>query len=1078
MSVSIGRKTTYLGAPPAATASRIGGTEVEENTSSAIKKLFNEFQSQVKKFEDGIVSAEDILQSLPGLLDAIKHGNAIDDRKMLLEHILVFLSKLKPGALATTLQNAVVELLYNDLPHPPSTYIGPRYAWRAADGSYNNLSDPNMGRADTPYARSVQQMHPLPLDNVPDPGLIFDTLLRRKDFTPHPAGLSSMMFAFAALVIHTVFRTSHDDVSKNETSSYVDLAPLYGTNEETQMKVRALNGTGRLHPDTFAENRLLLLPPAVAVLVILFNRNHNYIADKLLEINERGTYRDPKTLSDLERTAQDKELFETARLINCAWFGSAIFSDYFSAILGLVREGNNWSLNPFGEIRNMDHSLFERGRGNVCSVEFNCLYRWHATTSEPDEKWVHDLIQRLFNKSPDQVTLQDMKEKNAQLKANEPNVEDWTIDNLKRNMAPGPRHGMFNDEDLAGLIYTATENPAHAFGAQSTPGCMRLHEIMGIMQSRAWGVCSLNDFRRFLELKPYASFQEWNENPEVAAAAEKLYGDIERLELYAGLQAEQPKPVVQGAGLCPPYTISRAILADAIALTRGDRFFTADYTSYNLTAWGFADCQRDPNAPGYGSMLGRLFMRTLPHHFAPDSSYTWFPLMTPKAMDKYLGQIGDRQLYNLARPTATSEVPEVHSYRDVGQVLGSNNFSVLYSGRAAHVGLAGDGFFMAPNDPARGQREQRAMLNALTGAPGALDRISNVFYEKTKTLMLSQSWPLVGKRTRNVDIARDVLKYVPLYWASEVAGIKLKSSATAHDGLYTPQELHDMLGEIYTFLFLDFEHWKSMPLAKTVKGYVDELLGHIKANFNRTYRFPFSIFGVVSRMLGGVPSAQDDLMQRFAALGYDNDTLANSILAVLVGATVEMSEGLVNAVNFYIDGNASAQLRTCIAKRKFDAQDQAVIQGFALEALRLDPPFRGVYREALTAEKVGGHMLNKSDHVFVDIATANMDPDVYHNPQSVNPNRMPRERYLVGDGVSKCLGLDVSSRLMGEVLRAVFSFSNVRRVPKSADDVRSKLTSGDLKRYKMDVMRTSKWLYLNKDQHPSPWATSMVVQFE
>lgn len=33
-----------------------------------------------------------------------------------------------------------------------------------------------------------------------------------------------------------------------------------------------------------------------------------------------------------------------------------------------------------------------------------------------------------------------------------------------------------------------------------------------------------------------------------------------------------------GAGLCPGYTISRAILADAVALTRGDRFYTVDFT--------------------------------------------------------------------------------------------------------------------------------------------------------------------------------------------------------------------------------------------------------------------------------------------------------------------------------------------------------------------------------------------------------------------------------------------------------------------------------------------------------------------
>lgn len=38
---------------------------------------------------------------------------------------------------------------------------------------------------------------------------------------------------------------------------------------------------------------------------------------------------------------------------------------------------------------------------------------------------------------------------------------------------------------------------------------------MGIEQSRQWGTCSLNEFRRFMGLKPYSSFAEWNPNPEI-----------------------------------------------------------------------------------------------------------------------------------------------------------------------------------------------------------------------------------------------------------------------------------------------------------------------------------------------------------------------------------------------------------------------------------------------------------------------------------------------------------------------------------------------------------------------------------
>jgi len=74
--------------------------------------------------------------------------------------------------------NSVV--VYNDLAHPPATYIGPEYHFRTADGSNNNPEVPDLGKAGTPYARSVQQSNPLPRNQMPDAGLVFDTLLRRE----------------------------------------------------------------------------------------------------------------------------------------------------------------------------------------------------------------------------------------------------------------------------------------------------------------------------------------------------------------------------------------------------------------------------------------------------------------------------------------------------------------------------------------------------------------------------------------------------------------------------------------------------------------------------------------------------------------------------------------------------------------------------------------------------------------------------------------------------------------------------------------------------------------------------------
>jgi linoleate 10R-lipoxygenase len=94
-------------------------------------------------------------------------------------------------------------------------------------------------------------------------------------------------------------------------------------------------------PNTFAEDHLVLLPPAVCVLLMLFNRNHNvrprrsnftlilncrlqYIANKLLEINKHQTYTKLESipLTDPDHAKkiadQDEDNFQTTQLINYA----------------------------------------------------------------------------------------------------------------------------------------------------------------------------------------------------------------------------------------------------------------------------------------------------------------------------------------------------------------------------------------------------------------------------------------------------------------------------------------------------------------------------------------------------------------------------------------------------------------------------------------------------------------------------------------------------------------------------------------------------------------------------------------
>jgi hypothetical protein len=113
------------------------------------------------------------------------------------------------------------------------------------------------------------------------------------------------------------------------------------------------------------------------------------------------------------------------------------------------------------------------------------------------------------------------------------------------------------------------------FGARNIPTVMRVIEVMGIEQARKWNVASLNEFRKFFSLEPHKTFADINPDPEIARGLAELYDHPDFVEMYPGLLTESAKvPMVPGSGLCPGFTVSRAILSDAVTLVRGDRFYT------------------------------------------------------------------------------------------------------------------------------------------------------------------------------------------------------------------------------------------------------------------------------------------------------------------------------------------------------------------------------------------------------------------------------------------------------------------------------------------------------------------------
>lgn len=144
----------------------------------------------------------------------------------------------------------------------------------------------------------------------------------------HPSGISSLFFAFATLVIHECFQTNRQQHWINDTTSYVDLSTLYGNNQEEQNKVRTFEN-GQIWPDVIASDRIMLMPPTVSALLVLFSRMHNWIVSRLIQINEKGKYNaDLSKLSDEQKKAQDEDLFQLGRNINVGMFATVVLRDY------------------------------------------------------------------------------------------------------------------------------------------------------------------------------------------------------------------------------------------------------------------------------------------------------------------------------------------------------------------------------------------------------------------------------------------------------------------------------------------------------------------------------------------------------------------------------------------------------------------------------------------------------------------------------------------------------------------------------------------------------------------------------
>lgn len=735
------------------------------------------------------------------------------------------------------------------------------------------------------------------------------------------------------------------------------------------------------------------------------------------------------------------------------------------------RANSDWSLALGKEIRERGTRV-QRGTGNVVSVEFAVLYHWHAALSAADDAWMQEIIREVY---PDIESLQEldvdmyrnmMKTYGHRLMEQE--AKTWTFGGLERG-----EDGRFDDKQLADLLKGCIEEPAHEFGAHGTPQSLKIVDIMGQLQARnVFNVCTLNEFRRYLNLKPYDTFEEWNPDVTVARAAELLYGDIENMELYPGLMAECTKPFMPGSGVCPGQTTGRGILDDAVSLVRGDRFLSYDFNSNTLTNWGAAKLQ-EPSGGSYGGVLPRLLFNALPGSFVGTSSYALLPFYTPDAARDILKGNDALHLYELSRPPSDREIFSIQTSAGCKKAFeDSASFRTMY--QAAIRNTTGGTEFMIGWDDTKRHDARSEILRKAFFEDGFEDNASLFFSTNVRKLIQKNSLCCVKGR-KSIDIVRDVANITPILWLADRFALPLKTTEQPNGllSIYETFTAYLVLFVYQSFNIIPANEWRLREGAEKAAEPLRKIFGaHLKTQQGLKE-------GIMDWLAKGSAFEVGPSADRLYHALKDTKLSPEDLVADCIGMSTPVAGNLTQQASLLIDlylrpEHAESKKRIIELAHESDATSEKELQGFVLEGMRLAGIVPGVPRVAtrdvtfIDGDR-GAINIPAGHTVLIATSKAAKDPLAFPDPEKINPHRPFEDYLLFGHGLHNCFGTRLVGASLAATLREVFKLKNVRRAPGK---------QGRLTFVEHEIAGVTMRKYLDASSRESPCPTSMTLHYD
>ena len=438
---------------------------------------------------------------------------------------LPFGSRLATDALVGLLANATE-------PRPrPHTLVSDYTSWIS-------LTDPRYTGRHLPVA----EPRPLPTEAE-----VLD-LFRRPAGRARPSSDTTVLFMlFAQWFTDSFLRTERSDWRRNTSTQEIDFCQIYGISESRTRLLRAMQG-GRLASQRMDGQEyppfLLERTPSGAYAVrpefkglhdenwlldvlladvsdrqkdlffavglehgnstvgstafdVLFLREHNRIAGILADDYAAGRTA-PAWPAGMTPEELDERLFQTTRMIMIVLELKLVVEEYIRHIA---------PYDPPLKVRPGAADGKRWNRSNWIAVEFNLLYRWHSLVPDTVTTDAGEVSAKEFLRDNNEAVVSKGIE--------------WVLAQCSRSRAS--RIGLLNTPDFL----TERKRPDHPAVEERSIALMRFARLE-----------SYNAYRQRFGLAPKASLAEVTSEPEVLRRLEELYGDVDALEWYVGIFAE------------------------------------------------------------------------------------------------------------------------------------------------------------------------------------------------------------------------------------------------------------------------------------------------------------------------------------------------------------------------------------------------------------------------------------------------------------------------------------------------------------------------------------------------------------